>query len=261
MRRTLAVVALCLALPLSAAEDAAAKHELIAELLEVLDVGRLTELALLPPPDADEKTTYVLAGLQVHLGRAELVELYEPFVANQLSMDELKSLIAFCKSAGGQKSAHFLLDLGRPGTQQWLVLASPKARELEAEYDRLHSDPMEITMRVLRTVATASEAYATDNDEYPRVTSMEELRTLLEPTYIRTMPSEDGWGTKLFYVTDGEHYRFVSAGSDRKFEWNRQVLDLEPEKVEPDRPGLDVIFQDGDFIQPPPPPPPLPPEP
>src|SRR5438045_5927489 len=55
------------------------------------------------------------------------------------------------------------------------------------------------SMADLRTIATATEAYATDTNRYPRVTSIEELRALIQPRYIKVMPIVDGWGHTYRY--------------------------------------------------------------
>ena len=255
MRRALAVLALLLALPL-AADDAAAREKLIVRLLDAIDVGRLTEIALRPLPEADEKTRAVLEGLSATMGRAELVELYTPLFDEGFTNAELEALVKFYETPLGQKSAHLLAGLGSNEILQWVVLSSPRAEELAAEYERRHTepaDPTEVTIGRLLSIATATEAYATDTNEYPRVHSVDELRPLLEPIYIKTMPAEDAWGTKLFYISDGRSYRFVSAGSDGRFEWSVQVLETgELQKRESDAPGLDLVFQDGQFIQRPP---------
>lgn len=67
---------------------------------------------------------------------------------------------------------------------------------------------------------TAIEAYGIDHPEYPRARTMEELRALIQPTYIANTPMKDAWGTPFRYVAsdDGSSYRIVSAGSDRVFE-------------------------------------------
>src|SRR3989441_9161008 len=55
------------------------------------------------------------------------------------------------------------------------------------------------TMADIRTVATASEAYATDKNRYPNATDMSSLETELVPTYIKVLPRTDGWNHPLKY--------------------------------------------------------------
>jgi hypothetical protein len=106
------------------------------------------------------------------------------------------------------------------------------------------------TMADLRTIATALEARATDTNDYPESCDMETLRKLLEPTYVRRMPSRDAWGHDFVYVGTPNHqfYRFVSAGADGVIEArSRQIDDVTPHET--DRYGEDIIFQNGEFLQ------------
>ncbi|MFL6248651.1 MAG: type II secretion system protein GspG [Thermoanaerobaculia bacterium] len=107
-----------------------------------------------------------------------------------------------------------------------------------------------VAMADIRTLATALEAYATDNNHYPDVT-LDALAQLLSPTYIMHVPMTDRWGTPFLYVGDGEdRYRFVSAGADGVFEESSRALGpLQPEKSATDDPNADIVFEDGGFIQ------------
>ena len=75
------------------------------------------------------------------------------------------------------------------------------------------------TIADMRTVQIVLEAYKQDNGKYPKAATMEELRALTEPMYVRTLPLKDVWGTELKYVADenGKGYQLVSAGSDKTF--------------------------------------------
>ena len=70
------------------------------------------------------------------------------------------------------------------------------------------------SLESMRAVQTAIDAYAVDHSTYPRVNTMEELRSMVQPAYIARTPMADGWGTPLRYVVspDGQHYWLVSAG-------------------------------------------------
>jgi general secretion pathway protein G len=107
------------------------------------------------------------------------------------------------------------------------------------------------TMADLRTVATALEAYATDKNEYPHATSVAELATALSPTYIRTLPSLDGWGNAMKYdcwPAEGpcEKYALGSAGSDKA--WEHESLQ-EYANATTDRFESDIVFANGAFLQ------------
>ena len=58
------------------------------------------------------------------------------------------------------------------------------------------------------------EAYAVDFKVYPEVQSPAELRRFLEPTYIKELPTEDGWGNSLGYESDGHDYEVWTLGRD-----------------------------------------------
>lgn len=75
------------------------------------------------------------------------------------------------------------------------------------------------TLLDMRALQTAIEAYGIDHPTYPIAKSMEELRALVQPTYISKTPMKDAWGTPFRYVVsqDGKSYKLVSAGSDRAF--------------------------------------------
>ena len=75
------------------------------------------------------------------------------------------------------------------------------------------------TLLDMRALQTAIEAYGVDHPTYPMAKTMEELRALVQPTYIATTPIKDAWGTAFRYIVspDGKSYKLVSAGSDRAF--------------------------------------------
>jgi type II secretion system protein G len=85
------------------------------------------------------------------------------------------------------------------------------------------------TMSDMRALATAVEAYAVDNNNYPAAACNAGLYTTgtenalatnsftnLTPTYIAQPPKTDGWGRFMKYslATDSSHYRIRSSGRD-----------------------------------------------
>lgn len=107
------------------------------------------------------------------------------------------------------------------------------------------------TMADLRTVATALEAYATDKNEYPHATSVAELETALSPTYVRTLPSLDGWGNAMKYdcwPAEGacDKYALGSAGSDKA--WEHEALQ-EYVNATTGRFESDIVYANGSFLQ------------
>ncbi len=63
----------------------------------------------------------------------------------------------------------------------------------------IHRSRQRRTLRELRTVMTAVEAYAVDNNAYPDATTIDALARALEPVYVTHLPRRDGWGWPLDY--------------------------------------------------------------
>src|SRR5262245_23110438 len=76
------------------------------------------------------------------------------------------------------------------------------------------------TIADARSLQTCVEAYYLDHRQFPPAATVDELRKLIEPVYIRTTPTKDAWGTPFLYrvSADGQSYVLASAGSDRKFD-------------------------------------------
>ncbi len=86
------------------------------------------------------------------------------------------------------------------------------------------------TMSDMRALATAIEAYAVDNNQYPPAATCAAgiyttvgaavnngSFTRLTPTYISQPPKQDGWGQFLFYGSDapGNNYNILSTGRNK----------------------------------------------
>ena len=110
------------------------------------------------------------------------------------------------------------------------------------------------SMADLRTIATATEAYATDTNRYPRVTSIEELRALIQPRYIKAMPIIDGWGHPYRYEcgtpgTDAcQEYIVGSGGKDGIFE-HESLRDYPKPGGATQAFDCDLIYANGSFIE------------
>jgi len=70
------------------------------------------------------------------------------------------------------------------------------------------------TMADLRSVGTAIESYSIDNNVYPVATTMATLETSIEPIYIRTAPSADGWSRAFTVAATNTLYTVGSGGKD-----------------------------------------------
>jgi general secretion pathway protein G len=86
------------------------------------------------------------------------------------------------------------------------------------------------TMADMRTIATAWEARATDVNRYnaagvtlpSAAVTIANLTTFLAPTYVKTFPQRDGWGTNWAFAADqtfgagtpAQIYVIISYGKD-----------------------------------------------
>ena len=75
------------------------------------------------------------------------------------------------------------------------------------------------TMADMRSVGTACEEYSIDNNFYPVQTSQGDVSTIstnITPTYIKVVPSLDGWNWNIQYGTPsgGSAYTIRSFGKD-----------------------------------------------
>jgi hypothetical protein len=100
------------------------------------------------------------------------------------------------------------------------------------------------TLADIRSLATALEARATDENSYPSVKTLAEVEKLVSPTYIRVMPRVDAWGHELFYTGGGDHYRLVSAGPDGKFSEASRKMSAKSGF------GDDIVYENGAFLAP-----------
>jgi general secretion pathway protein G len=113
------------------------------------------------------------------------------------------------------------------------------------------------TMADMRTLATAIEAYAVDNNTYvvaacaaglfttPGTTVNDSSFTLLTPTYIAAVPKKDGWGN--FYVyglsTPKDAYNIISYGRNGAAGPNASVCGTTTDFND------DIIYSNGTFLQ------------
>ncbi len=254
------------------------KQQLVAELLEVIDAKAMTHAAFentiaaltaalnedyRGPGDVPEeyRAEWAEEKRKEEAKRHEFTDrmfaqldyakyfdqVYVPLFEN-FTTDELRQLIDFFRTRPGQKLAKALPRFGT-GVGMEIIQEAAQATQKEIDREEAAKYPWKQTMADLRSLATAVEARATDVNEYPKV-AFEELESLIAPTYIRTVPKVDSWGTPFLYVSDGEHYRFVSAGADKRFEWKARQLDLTAtEPAFPKSLDADIIFQDGNFLQ------------
>ncbi len=70
------------------------------------------------------------------------------------------------------------------------------------------------TMADMRSIGTAIESYAVDNNVYPVANSAAILQGFMQPIYIKTMPTADGWSNQFGVDSISTAYTLSSNGKD-----------------------------------------------
>jgi general secretion pathway protein G len=117
------------------------------------------------------------------------------------------------------------------------------------------------TMADMRTIATSWEARATDINKYNAAgvsypttqVTFTNLNFYTAPTYVKTFPKKDGWGTDWYFAssvawgatTNAQTYAITSYGKDQAAQASNAVV-----------PGgattnfdCDIVYSNGTFIQ------------
>jgi type II secretion system protein G len=115
------------------------------------------------------------------------------------------------------------------------------------------------TMADMRTIATAWEARATDVNKYnaagafvpANTVANATMDTMLSPTYIKSLPKNDGWGVPWVYTTDSaapstpaQQYAITSYGRDGKTDGTAPSAVTSTTNFD-----CDIIYSQGGFIQ------------
>ena len=104
------------------------------------------------------------------------------------------------------------------------------------------------TMADMRGIARAVEIYHQDWAFYPKGVNAaalsSQLRPYLQPTYIRNVPRNDGWGTAFAFYTDasGDEYTLWAAAQGGQFgtvTYGRTTTNFE----------ADIVYFCGNFAQ------------
>jgi type II secretion system protein G len=71
------------------------------------------------------------------------------------------------------------------------------------------------TMADIRSIGTAVESYAVDNNVYPVATTAAGLKTIVEAgAYMKNMPQNDGWNHAFGVASIATDYTILSTGKD-----------------------------------------------
>ena len=102
------------------------------------------------------------------------------------------------------------------------------------------------TMSDIRSIATAMEAYSVDFNFYPKVsaTIVTGIETYIMPTFIKRLPTNDGWNQALQMIMDGtgQSYTLYSMAKGGAYDgsWTGG-----PKTDFAD----DIVFSNGQFAQ------------
>jgi general secretion pathway protein G len=110
------------------------------------------------------------------------------------------------------------------------------------------------SMADMRTIATAWEARATDVNKYsaagafvPTTTvANTTMDTILSPTYIKSMPANDGWGNAWVFAIDsaaGQQYAITSKGRDGTKGTDPTAITTTTNF------DCDIVYSQGQFLQ------------
>ena len=100
------------------------------------------------------------------------------------------------------------------------------------------------TMADIRSLGTAVESYAVDNNFYPKVSTYAAVTPFVQPIYIKTAPTSDGWNKIWEYTgdpTNGVTYTLFSRAKDG-------VASAVTGGTTADF-NCDILFSDGQFFQ------------
>jgi len=106
------------------------------------------------------------------------------------------------------------------------------------------------SMADIRTVGTAVEAYAVDMAFYPTwpqgpVVAGSTFVGNLEPTYVKTIPREDGWRTPFYASSQSRFYTLASAARDKLLSG---ALTSYLPGITSDM-DCDIVYSNGSFVQ------------
>ena len=108
------------------------------------------------------------------------------------------------------------------------------------------------SMSDMRTIGTATEAYAVDWAYYPSTAGDVQIATAgglephLSPVYIKKTPPTDGWREGFLCRSESRFYTIGSAGRDKVFE---ATLDTDAYDRDPTTDmDCDIIYSNGTFI-------------
>ncbi len=70
------------------------------------------------------------------------------------------------------------------------------------------------SMADIRSIGTAVEEFAIDNNRYPVAASIDELQSLFAGKYMSKLPEADGWGNPFLLESEETGYTLISTGKN-----------------------------------------------
>ena len=107
------------------------------------------------------------------------------------------------------------------------------------------------SMADLRTIGTAVEAYAVDMAFYPTfaVNNFDGIwHAFLEPTYVKTVPRNDGWRTTFRADSQSRFYTLGSAARDKIYEFGGNLDNATYNGRTTQSMDCDIIYSQGSFM-------------
>lgn len=120
------------------------------------------------------------------------------------------------------------------------------------------SELLRRAMGELRTVGTACESFAVDNNVYPGPVEPTDVVARIEAVleggaYIRVIPKVDPWGNPYLFWSDTTHYALISYGLDGAPDYPYALWGLSEFETLHTGPatrfGEDIVFFTGTFVQ------------
>ena len=285
MRRVvISAVFIVIALPLFAATEpnpSPRQRELIEKLLTAMNVDKMSASVMDSmyeqigdqflkdaqakgnDPDDIAEAKEMFAAFREHSRKIDFGALLHDsqirMYAKYFTEEELADLNNFYSSKTGRKMIEVLPQLMADAMKSGVDNLTPKINEVMAEVaeEQEHKRPWRRTTADMRALATAIEAFQTDQDDqtFPAAADMAGLKAQLKDvTMSQKFPEKDMWGHAYEYVVspDRHHYRIVSAGADGVFDWDSRKIETVKEGQAVryrDRLEDDFIYADGQFIQ------------
>jgi type II secretion system protein G len=110
------------------------------------------------------------------------------------------------------------------------------------------------TMADMRSIATAIEAFSVDNNRYPAGGSpLSDIRSSVEPRYIKKLPTVDAWNTPYNYIAGptsatAQQYTIASCGKDGGGSGSTCAAPVDAYSGPTTNFNNDIVFSQGSFI-------------